>query len=988
MEDKTAQKIGNYWSEMNLKDGPKKIRWWEFPLIHKHLNNLICGEPVDGINQCLKKRLEKMGTLKHGVSVGFGDGNKELELVSEGLVDKFTMFELSDAGIAIALKKAENLGIEDKVELIKGNYFLHEFNEKVDFVHWSQSLHHMFDVNKSVEWSYKILEMGGIFYMDDFVGPSRFQWSDEALELGSRIRRILPDNYLKNPYKPGKLLNRKMLRPDPQILRNQDPSEAADSDNILESVIKYFPDAEITLTGGTIYHETLNDILHNIDEFDLKDKAMLELLLIIDELATKSGIESQYATALGMKSPNSVLDSKIGKINENQLNYTETRLKQANSKLKYTENKLKIIEEKYNYSNQIKQERNQIISNILNENEKFLNENEKLVSSLENKNRQFDQVNSHLNKLTSSIYELNYFNSNRPLIERIISKAPSLFILAKNKGQIKNAVTEIKGYKSIKKNNLFDLGYYLRTNRHVMISGKDPLLHYIYHGFKENLRPNPNFDGDFYLEYNESAKLSNLNPLIHYSLYGIPEGLEINGDNIDNVNKNPEIIIETENCGKYDEIINKNASLINLQDFEDSSPLVSIIVITHNGLEHLQRLFNNFAENIQYPSYEIIIVDNSSTDDTINFLESLDNLPLKIIKNEENKSFSEANNDAVKKAHGEFILLLNNDIEPTYGWLNEMMQTAFKYNNLGCLGAKLVYPDSSFSVYNKDQSFTIQHIGISFKEESNGFIKPYNMGKGLEPFEPECNIEQKRAGVTAAVLLVKKEVYEEVGGLDEGYKYGYEDVDFCLKLLKNGYDNIYCPSALLFHYEHGTDGKKQLESILNRHISNKNLLNYKWNDWLSNKIIIDKLNNENLISEDPLNISFMIGERHPSAGDFTELIINEALKKSGWDVSFVSSEDYKSLYHIKNYVDIVVSTLHNYYPLEIHGSKKKLIKIALILDSYEEWMNNPVFNEYDLAITNSKTTCEYLKRETNVKARLIPVITGDIIYENIKMITK
>lgn len=103
-------------------------------------------------------------------------------------------------------------------------------------------------------------------------------------------------------------------------------------------------------------------------------------------------------------------------------------------------------------------------------------------------------------------------------------------------------------------------------------------------------------------------------------------------------------------------------------------------------------------------------------------------------------------------------------------------------------------------------------------------------------------------------------------------------------------------------------------------------------------------------------------------------------------MTFVSSEDYTSRYNVKNDLDILVSTLHDYYPIEINGSKKKLIKIALILDSFDEWINNPVFNDYDLAITNSKTTYEYLKRETNIKASLIPTITGDIIYENIKMI--
>lgn len=255
----------------------------------------------------LNLRLKELGTtFEHGVSVGFGNGYKEFELLKEGLVKNFTLFELSNARIESAREKARILGFENRVEFLNGDCFSYEFGEKVDFVHWNNSLHHMFDVDKAIAWSHQILETDGVFYMDDYVGPTRFQWSDEALELGTRIKKILPDKYLKNPYKPDELLSRTVLRPDAKILEKSDPSEAADSVQILKSVIKYFPNADITLTGGSIYHGTLSDILHNIDESDLKDKTILDLLLIIDELATKTGIESHYATALGIKLPGTI----------------------------------------------------------------------------------------------------------------------------------------------------------------------------------------------------------------------------------------------------------------------------------------------------------------------------------------------------------------------------------------------------------------------------------------------------------------------------------------------------------------------------------------------------------------------------------------------------------------------------------------------------------------------------------------------------------
>ncbi len=325
---------------------------------------------------------------------------------------------------------------------------------------------------------------------------------------------------------------------------------------------------------------------------------------------------------------------------------------------------------------------------------------------------------------------------------------------------------------------------------------------------------------------------------------------------IKNFNEPENILTEEQIKEKYGEIISTNASIVNISHFEDNAPLVSIIILNRNGINHLKRLFKDFKERIQYPFYEVIVVDNASTDDSIKFLEQvLKILPLTIIKNAENKSFSQANNEAVDIAKGEYILLLNNDVEPLYGWLNEMMQTALKSDDIGAVGAKLIYPDCSNSTYNKNNSFKIQHKGIAFKEE-DGFIKPYNLNDN-EPFSTESNIEKERAAVTAAALLVKKDKYLQVNGLDERYNYGYEDVDFCLKLLKEGYKNIYCPKSALFHYEFGTQEKNKNKEVRNRRLNNKKVFSQKWNKWLHKQLFMDKLNNKCLSNKSLIKIAWL-----------------------------------------------------------------------------------------------------------------------------------
>lgn len=315
MDKETAKRIDEHWSKNSTHS--LKTRWWEFPAIHEHVNSLVCGRAVDGVSQGLNHKLKAMGRFfEHGVSVGFGDGSKEFELLKEGLVKKFTLFELSQKRIELAGDEAASLGLRDQVTFTNEDFYSYKFTDTVDFVHWNNSLHHMLDVECAIKWSYDILEVGGVFYMDDYVGPNRFQWSDAALDLCTRIRRTLPDKYLQSPHSTDRFLDRTVSRPDIQKMEEADPSEAADSQRILENVRKYFPKAEITLTGGTIYHTALNDVLANIDESDLTDKAILDLLLIIDELATKSGIESQYAAALAVKTRKSYSQIVKDKVRE------------------------------------------------------------------------------------------------------------------------------------------------------------------------------------------------------------------------------------------------------------------------------------------------------------------------------------------------------------------------------------------------------------------------------------------------------------------------------------------------------------------------------------------------------------------------------------------------------------------------------------------------------------------------------------------------
>lgn len=272
----------------------------------------------------------------------------------------------------------------------------------------------------------------------------------------------------------------------------------------------------------------------------------------------------------------------------------------------------------------------------------------------------------------------------------------------------------------------------------------------------------------------------------------------------------------------------------NYRRFEASDgkeSMVSIIILNHNGKKNFEVLIPSLDKCVFYDNYELIIVDNASTDDSISYIEQWkDKLPIKIINNESNESFSAANNKGAKEAAGDYLLFLNNDIKVTDGWLDELLNVAYNEENAGAVGARLVYPKLPDDSINAGKSYMIQHAGVCFRDkirEKLYFIQPYNMGNGKKDYAPiEGCIE--RPCVSAAVMLVSKDAFNKVGGFDEKYIYGYEDVDICLKLYKEGYHNYYCADSFLYHYEFGTQERDDDKEVKKRRLHNMEVFKGKW----------------------------------------------------------------------------------------------------------------------------------------------------------------
>ncbi len=231
----------------------------------------------------------------------------------------------------------------------------------------------------------------------------------------------------------------------------------------------------------------------------------------------------------------------------------------------------------------------------------------------------------------------------------------------------------------------------------------------------------------------------------------------------------------------------------------DPAPRVSIVIPTRNQLELLRRCIDSVHSLTDYPDFEIVVVDNGSDEPAcLRYLQDLCATPgVRVLRDERPFNYAELNNAAVAQCSGDFIALLNNDIEVTEGgWLREMVSlTALPAT--GAVGARLLYGDRS-----------VQHAGV-FLGLGGGAGHGH---KGLGEFDGgylgRALQLQALSAVTAACLVVRRTHYDAVGGLDAAaFAVAFNDVDFCLRLSARGLRNLYTPHAVLLHHESVTRGR-------------------------------------------------------------------------------------------------------------------------------------------------------------------------------------
>ena len=235
-------------------------------------------------------------------------------------------------------------------------------------------------------------------------------------------------------------------------------------------------------------------------------------------------------------------------------------------------------------------------------------------------------------------------------------------------------------------------------------------------------------------------------------------------------------------------------------------PLVSIVIPNKDHMEDLSRCVESILQKSSYPSYEIIVVENNSeTKEIFDYYKVLEHHEnIRVVKYEGDFNYSRINNFGVSFAKGKYVLLLNNDMKViTREWMEELLMYAQR-PDVAAVGGKLYYADNS-----------IQHAGIviglgAHRAAGHTHYKDDKMHLG---YMGRLCYAQDVTAVTGACLLVGRQQYDEVGGLDEAFSVAFNDVDFCLKLRRAGYLNVFTPFCELFHYESKSRGMEEGEKL-------------------------------------------------------------------------------------------------------------------------------------------------------------------------------
>ncbi len=334
----------------------------------------------------------------------------------------------------------------------------------------------------------------------------------------------------------------------------------------------------------------------------------------------------------------------------------------------------------------------------------------------------------------------------------------------------------------------------------------------------------------------------------------------------------------TEKLSGYDKL--QKPQPISLKTASNELPLVSIIVPVYNKSIYtyncLKSIRDKSGDSIDF---EIIVVDDASSDDTSQILEAISGI--RVVRNRENLGFIRSCNVGASESRGKFFYFLNNDTQVLDGWLSNLLSVIQNDETVGAVGSKLIYPDGR-----------LQEAGGIIWQDASG----WNYGRLNDPWEPEYNYVREVEYCSGASLLIRRELFQSLGGFSEIFLPAYyEDTDLCFSVRKLGYKVMYQPKSEIVHYEgisSGTDTKRGVKSY---QTVNCEKFRLKWQEELSSHFTSSEENVKNidfvarrlLRKETILIVDTFLPSHDKDAGSLRLFNIIKIFKDLGYSVIFL-----------------------------------------------------------------------------------------------------
>ena len=281
-------RIKNVWGS---SDNPP-TNWWSIPEIQKRWNLLITGDLNKEYQDYLVDKYCKDKNDLKLISPGCGSGEKELKYSKFDNIKSIKAFDIAPSNIKVARENAKRLGrknVEYFVDDVsKFNFGRNEYN----IVIFDSILHHIKNLDDILDKIYHSLSPDGIMVINEYVGPNRFQWSNEQLNIANRVLNNIPLSYRRRWRSEN--VKRKIYRPGLLRMYLSDPSEAVNSENILLEIRKRFRIIEEKPYGGNILHLVLKDISHNFNKDSIEGNKILKGLFEIDDYFIKDRENSDF----------------------------------------------------------------------------------------------------------------------------------------------------------------------------------------------------------------------------------------------------------------------------------------------------------------------------------------------------------------------------------------------------------------------------------------------------------------------------------------------------------------------------------------------------------------------------------------------------------------------------------------------------------------------------------------------------------------------